>query len=184
MYIFNSRFDTLTVVLRPTRKVVIGTQVVVEEGLRARFEQGLFTTEDEETAELLRQKIKKSRDLNVVEISAEDRMAFERAAKLKNVRESTTAPALSRAFAAAPSKEPAEKIICPICDPPKEFKTQKDLNLHLMEHRPGVVPDKPKVEEPVAPPAETMDTEAPEIQKPKKSPGKVKLGERVPGDEA
>ena len=139
MYIFNSRCETLTVVLRPTRKVVVGAQVVVEPGLSARFERGIFTTEDEDTAIQLREKIAKSKDRSIVEIGDEEALAFERAAKVLNQREAMSAPSMSKTLnPSLVEKEPAEKIICPICDPPKTFKSQKDLNLHLLGHRPGV----------------------------------------------
>jgi len=141
MFFFNSRSDTLTVVLRPTRKVVVGTQVIVEEGIKARFEQGIFTTESEEVAQLLRDKIKKTNDRDIVEIGNEEETAFERAKKLLNQRAPSSAASMSKTLnPSIVEREPAEKIVCPICDPAREFKTQRDLNLHLMGHRPGMTP--------------------------------------------
>lgn len=139
MYIFNSLTETLTVVLRPKKKLVVGSQVVVEDGLVARFDHGIFTTEDEEAAKLLREKISKTHDRTIVEIGSEEERAFERAAKVMNTREAMSAPSMSKTLnPSIAERAPAEKIICPICDPEKEFKSQKDLNLHLLSHRPGV----------------------------------------------
>ena len=67
MFIFNSRFNTLRVVLRPSKRLIVGTQVVKEDGLAAVFERGLFITEDEETAQLLRDKIKKTEGPKIAE---------------------------------------------------------------------------------------------------------------------
>jgi len=171
MYIFNSRLDTLTVVLRPTRKVVVGTQVIVEEGARARFVNGIFSTDEPEIAELLRQKIKKSGDREVVEIGSEEELAFKRAGALKNQREATTAPSLSKTLNPSLAERALdEPIICPICDPEKKFKTQKDLNLHLVGHRPGITPA-PDVEAPnhiqAPPPDQAIPSTGPRPKKPK-----------------
>lgn len=139
MFIFNSRFNTLTVVLRPVRRVIVGTQVVTEEGLVARFENGLFTTEDEDTAKLLREKIKKSRDgSNIIEITSEDELAFAKLKGPKNVREAVTAAEVSKVNPAQAklAERSNAPIKCLICD--KEFKDQRSLNIHLVSHRPDV----------------------------------------------
>jgi hypothetical protein len=139
MFIFNSRFDTLTVVLRPTKRLVIGTQVVKEDGLVAHFERGIFMTEDAETAQLLRDKLKKSHDTNVVEITSEDELAFARLKGGKNVRRAVTAAEISKVNptqAPKMTEEAGTALKCPICD--KVFKNQKSLNLHLTSNRPDV----------------------------------------------
>lgn len=156
MYVFNSRFNTLTVVLRPTRRVIVGTQVIKEDGISAHFERGIFTTEDEETAQLLRDKIKKTRDNSIVEIGSAEERAFQEAEKAKNIREAVTAAEVSKVAPGPKIAEASKPTTCPICD--KVFKDQKSLNLHLVSHRPDVQITKPlepaKVEEkPAAPEA-------------------------------
>lgn len=136
MYIFNSRYNTLMVVLRPVKKIVVGTQVIKEDGLVARFDRGIFTTEDEETAKLLREKIKKTRDPNIVEIGDVEDRAFALLKKgSKNVRTSVTAAEVSKTSPGAKIEEQGS-LKCLICD--KVFKNQKSLNIHLISHRPDV----------------------------------------------
>ena len=141
MFIFNSRFNTLMVVLRPTKKLVIGTQVVTETGARAEFKNGIFTTEDAEIAQLLRDKIKTSHDRDIVEINDEAQRAFVKLKKGgKNVRTGITAadlktPALASSIKVA-EPESDKALTCLICD--KVFKNQKSLNIHLVSHRPEV----------------------------------------------
>jgi hypothetical protein len=167
MFIFNSRFNTLMVVLRPVRRTVIGTQVIKEEGLTVQFERGIFTTEDAEVAQLLRDKIKKSHDTNIVEITSEDARAFEYLkAGAKNVRKAVTAAEISKVNPGqAPQMvEAGTALKCPICD--KLFKNQKSLNIHLVSHRPDVQISKPlaasKMAEAPAPEAK----DAPVAEKP------------------
>lgn len=150
MFIFNSRYNTLTVVLRPVRRIVVGTQVVKEDGLSAHFDRGIFTTEDEETAQLLRDKIKKTRDPNVVEITSVDQRAFSLLKKgSKNIRHAVTAAEISKtnpAQAKLSEQEPGTALNCVICESmgvKKAFKNQKALNLHLISHRADVQVSKP-----------------------------------------
>lgn len=164
MFIFNSRYNTLTIVLRPSRRTVIGTQVVKEDGLSAQFERGIFMTEDPEVAQLIRDKIKKSRDSNVVEITSEDERAFAIMKKGdKNLRQAVTAVDVSKVNpgqSARLAEEPGTALKCVICD--KLFKNQKALNIHLVSHRADVQLAKPleatkaaeaKLEEKTAEPA-------------------------------
>jgi hypothetical protein len=151
MFIFNSRINTLTVILRPSRRTVIGTEVVHEGSLKARFENGLFTTDDPEVAELLRKKVELTHDRGIVEIASEEELAFRKAQKALNSRTAVTAAETSKAIA-GPIKleekaEGSDTVKCPICDPPKHFKNQKALNMHLLSHRPGVKVAQPAVAE-------------------------------------
>lgn len=150
MFIFNSRLNTLRVTLRPSKRLIVGTQVVKEEGLTAVFERGIFTTEDADTAQLLRDKIKKTKDTGIIEIGAEDERAFNYLKKGKNVRTAVTAAEVSKVnpqqTVAMTEKDQALK--CPICD--KTFKNQKGLNIHLVSHRPDVQLAADKTEAPEA----------------------------------
>lgn len=149
MFTFNSKIPTLTVVLKPSRRIMVGTQVVVEPGESARFSRGLFTTEDAAVAELLRAVIRKTKD-NIVELTHEDELAFEKIQGALNQRGPISAASLGKsslrsAPTVAETVDPRD-LSCPICDPPKQFKNQRSLNLHLVSHRPGVnVAEKPTV---------------------------------------
>lgn len=138
MYVFSSRFRTLTVVLKPSRKIVVGTEIVREPGLSARFENGVFQTEDSETAELLRKKTKG--DHNVVEITEADQAAFSHPKPALNERGTVSSVTLK-----APETSKTVKIeektadaglTCPVCE--KTFKTRQALDLHLVGHRAAV----------------------------------------------
>jgi hypothetical protein len=142
MFYFNSRSETLTVVLTPSIKQVVGTQVILTPGKKARFVGGMFMTEDAEVAQLLRDAMKRSDARDIVEITAEDQRIFS-TKKAKNQRGPVTALQSSKAAAAGrlsvPEKaDEAEQLTCPICDPPKPFATRRALNMHLVSHRPGV----------------------------------------------
>lgn len=158
MFIFNSRFNTLRVTLRPSKRLVIGTQVVKEDGLTAVFDHGIFTTEDEETAQLLREKIKKTNDHNIVEIGDVEDRAFRLLKKKdKNVRNMVTAAEISKMDPKpAPRVEERDQALkCPICD--KVFTKQRGLNIHLVSHRPDVQVSHPEVS-----PADALETKTQE----------------------
>lgn len=149
MYIFNSRYNTLRVVLRPSKRLVVGTQVVKEDGLAAVFVNGIFTTEDEETANLLRGKIKQTNDRTIIEIGDIEERAFKLLKGKKNVRTAVTAAEVSKTNP-GPAKlaepEPGTALNCVICESmgvKKAFKNQRALNLHLVSHRPDVQVSKP-----------------------------------------
>jgi hypothetical protein len=140
MYIFNSRINTLTIILRPSRRTVVGSEVISEPSIKARFENGLFMTEDPEVAELIRKKVALTHDSGVVEITSEEELAFERSKKVLNSRVAITAAETSKAVAGGVTrleeKTATDLVKCPICD--KAFKNQKALNMHLLSHRPGI----------------------------------------------
>lgn len=129
MFIFNSMYDTLTLVLKPGRKLVVGAEVVREPGVRVEFVNGLYQTEDEEIAKAIRAKIKNDR--TIIEVTSEDQLAFERAAKALNQRTATSALDVK-----GPEKVVlAEKqdLKCPICD--EVLKTSQLLKVHMVNHR-------------------------------------------------
>lgn len=149
MYIFNSRYNTLRVTLRPAKRLVVGTQVVKEDGLTAVFERGIFTTDDADTAQLLRDKIKKTNDPNIVEIGDVEERAFRLLKKGgPNVRKHVTAAEISKTNPGAKltEQDPGTALNCVICEAmgvKKAFKNQRALNLHLVSHRPDVQVTKP-----------------------------------------
>lgn len=137
MYVFNSWAQTLTVVLRPSRKLVVGAEIIREPGLSARFERGVFTTDDPEVAELLRKKIAK--DLKVTEITSEDLRVFEVPKAAPNVRTAVSAQDLSKVTHEKPvvkEKTEASPLECPVCQ--KAFTSKQNLNIHLVSHRQAV----------------------------------------------
>lgn len=132
MFIFNSLYDTLTVVLKPGRKLVVGAEVVREPGLRVEFKNGVFETEDADLAEALRAKIKG--DKTVIEITSEDQRAFDRSVKAMNQRGPTTALDIKTDQEKVKiAEKAATNLQCPICD--EKFKTQQAYNLHMVGHR-------------------------------------------------
>jgi hypothetical protein len=138
MYIFNSRCQALTVVLKPSSRTFIGTELVKNPGLKAHFERGLFKTEDEEIATRLRKLIASGQEREVVELTNLDEL-FYKTKKQQNQRKSISAAEDSKGLNAAVVAEKtveAEGFDCVICE--KKFKTQKALNMHLVNHRPGV----------------------------------------------
>jgi hypothetical protein len=137
-YIFNSRVSTLTVVLKPSMRSFVGTEVVKVPGLKAHFERGLFKTEDEEIATRLRKLIASGQEREVVELTNLDEL-FYKTKKQQNQRKAIPAVEDSKGLNAtvvAEKTPEAGNPKCPICD--KEFKSQKALNMHLVSHRPGV----------------------------------------------
>ena len=148
-FIFNSRYETLTVVLHPTKKLVVGGEVIKEEGLKARFTNGLFETEDPDIAERLRKKIKG--DPNVVEITSEDQRAFAVGAKALNQREAATALDMKGEKEKASLTEKVN-LVCPICD--QRFTAKADYDVHMVSHRAALQKlNKEKVEKKDAVPA-------------------------------
>lgn len=140
MFIFNALYDTLTVILRPSKKMVVGAEVIREPGLKAEFVHGVFKTEDQEIADLLRKKIKGDR--MVLEVTSEDQLAFERGTKALNQRGPSSALDLKTDSEKARLVEkPVGELKCPICD--SAHKTQAALNLHLVSHRSSVQEKKP-----------------------------------------
>lgn len=136
-YIFNSRVQTLTIALKPSSRVFVGAEVIRTPGLKARFERGLFKTEDEEAATLLRKLIESGQEKEVVELTNLDDL-FYKSKKARNQRSAVTASEDSKALnpTVVREKDPEKAIKCVICG--KEFKNQRDLNMHLVAHRPGV----------------------------------------------
>lgn len=161
MFVFNSRYNTLRVVLRPSKRLIVGTQVVKEDGACAVFERGIFTTDDPEIAQMLRDKIQKTKDVNIVEIGDVEERAFKLLKKgAKNSRNMVTAAEISKVNPqVAPTlAEKDQALKCPICD--KTFKNQKGLNIHLVSHRPDVQIAATKAEAPAAAPKISEPTEA------------------------
>lgn len=140
MFIFNSRAHTLTVVLKPSKKIVVGTEVVREPGMKAEFQNGIFTTEDENVAAALRATIKRTGEREIVEITSEDLRQFSGRHAAKNIRQATSAAESSKALNTSritlQADEQEQAAQCPICD--QKYKSQRDLNRHLISHRPGV----------------------------------------------
>lgn len=139
MFVFRSLAQTLTVVLRPTKKVVVGTEVIREQGLRAQFTKGIFETDDNATAELLRKVMKK--DGTIIEITEDERQAVEAAIKAESKTPLNQRGAVSAADLKGKSDKPqvAEKVTpmkCPLCD--QEFKSRQNLDIHLVSHRASV----------------------------------------------
>lgn len=145
-YIFNSRVQTLTVVLKPSSRTFVGTEMVKAPGLKAHFERGLFKTEDEDIAARLRKLIASGQEKEVVELTNLDEL-FYKTKKQQNQRKAISAVEDSKGLNAtvvAEKKVEADGFDCVICE--KKFKTQKALNMHLVSHRPGVqVQESPKV---------------------------------------
>jgi len=150
MYTFNSRVSTLTVVLKPSSRTFIGTELVKLPGLKAKFERGLFQTENEELATALRKLIASGKEREVVELTNLEEL-FYKSKKALNQRTAISAAADSKGLnptVLAEKKVEVEGFDCVICE--KKFKTQKALNMHLVSHRPGVqVEEKPKAAEAV-----------------------------------
>lgn len=140
MFVFSSWYQTLTVVLRPSKKIMVGAQLVVEPGLSARFQRGMFTTDDPEVAELLRQKVKY--DHRIVEVTAEA-AAFESPKAAPNQRGPATALDLKMDAKTKLEEKSLGELKCPICD--KQFKTNQNLSIHMVTHRaPLQVTDTPE----------------------------------------
>ena len=144
-YVFNARCQALTVVLKPSSRTFVGTEMVKVPGIKAHFERGIFQTEDEETATLLRKVISSGKEREVVELTDLDDL-FYKPKKSRNQRGPIPAAEDSKALnTTVVAEKPAEQgFDCVICE--KKFKNQKTLNMHLVSHRPGV-----QVSEPVAP---------------------------------
>lgn len=144
MYTFNSRTQTLTVVLKPSIRQIVGAEVVKTNSLVARFERGIFQTEDDEVAKLLRDIVKRTNDHTIVEIDSEAKRAFEIAKNKLNTRDPLTAADTSEKGVSL--KEDTSELTCPICE--KKFRGIKNYQLHLINHRPGMAPkaeEKPAV---------------------------------------
>jgi len=137
MYTFNARCQALTVVLKPSSRTFVGTEMVKTPGLRAHFERGLFQTEDEETATRLRKLIASGQEREVVELTNLDEL-FYKVKGHKNQRGPIAAVEDSKGMNATKVEEktPEQGFDCVICE--KKFKNQKALNMHLVSHRPGV----------------------------------------------
>lgn len=151
-YIFNSRVLTLTIVLKPSSRMMTGTQVVKIPGLSAHFVNGLWQTENEEAAGLLRNLIQKGQAGEVIELTNIDELVYQ-PKKTLNRRQAIAASETSKGLnptAVAEKPAESESFDCVICQ--KKFKTQKALNMHLVSHRPGV-----QIEQPVAPVAEKSE---------------------------
>jgi len=143
MYTFNARCQALTVVLKPSSRTFVGTELVKLPGVKAHFERGLFQTEDEETATLLRKVITSGKEREVVELPDPDDL-FYTPKKARNQRTPISAAESSKALnPTVIAEKPAASFDCVICE--KKFKNQKDLNLHLVSHRPGVQVEETKV---------------------------------------
>ena len=145
-YFFNSRPQTLTVVLKPAVRTFIGTQMVKQPGLKAIFTNHVWETDDAEAAELLRSFIEKGKEREVVELTNLDELVY-KPKKSQNIRRALTADETGKTMGGTNLKEKAaaaENLKCIICD--KEFKNQKALNMHLVSHRPGVQVAEPEAE--------------------------------------
>jgi hypothetical protein len=139
MFVFRSLTQSLTVVLRPTKKIVVGTEVIREPGLRAEFTKGIFETDDEQTAELLRKVMKK--DQTIIEITEADRQAVEASIKAEsntplNLRGPVTASSVKGTGSKPKVEEKVTPMKCPLCD--EEFKSRQNLDIHLVSHRQSV----------------------------------------------
>lgn len=130
MFIFNSMYDTLTLVLKPGRKLVVGAEVVREPGVRVEFVNGLYQTEDEEIAKAIRAKIKNDR--TVIEVTSEDQRAFEQQVKAPNQRTATSALDVKTGPEKVTLTE-KQDLKCPICD--EVLKTSQLLKVHMVNHR-------------------------------------------------
>ena len=75
-YVFNARCQALTVVLKPSSRTFVGTEMVKVPGIKAHFERGIFQTEDEETATLLRKVISSGKEREVVELTDLDDLFY------------------------------------------------------------------------------------------------------------
>lgn len=136
MFYFTSRLYNLTVVLKPSTKTLIGGEVVRVPGAKAEFKGGLFYTEDENVAKMLRA----VKDPHVSEITEEDRASFKATARgPKAIRGPLTAEGARKpGDTPASMAEMNKKRPCPICD--EVFKTQQSLDIHLVGHRASVKP--------------------------------------------
>jgi hypothetical protein len=157
MVYFNSRCLTLMIILKPSSRTFTGEGVVKTPGIRVHFQNGMFQTDDEETIKRLRALIQSGKEKEVVELPDPDFRVYA-VKKGKNVRKPSSADELSKTLNPATlrmgDKESDEgALTCPICEPPKKFKNQRALNMHLVSHRPGVQlgdkqsPPEAKVEE-------------------------------------
>lgn len=144
MFTFNSRCQALTVVLKPSSRTFVGTELVKVPGIKAHFERGLFQTEDEETATLLRKLITSGREREVIEITNLDDL-FYKPKKARNQRAPISAVEDSKALnpTVVAEKAAEQGFDCVICE--KKFKNQKALNMHLVSHRPGVQVEETKI---------------------------------------
>jgi hypothetical protein len=142
MVYFNSRNLTLTVILKPSARTFTGEGVVKTPGIRAHFVGGMFQTDDEETIKRLRALIQSGQETEIVELPDINSRVYN-VKKSRNLRGPAAADELSKTLNPATVRmgekdTKDETLTCPICDPPKQFKNQKALNLHLVSHRPGV----------------------------------------------
>jgi len=130
MFYFASRLFNLTVVLKPATKTIIGGEIVKNPGINAAFKSGIFTTEDEGIAKMLRA----VKDPNVTEITAEDRAAFYAKTRgPKSVRGPMTAQAVKKGDTLQMAEQSKKEFPCVICG--TKLKSQQGLDLHLVGHR-------------------------------------------------
>lgn len=135
-FYFSSRSVNLTVVLKPSFRQMVGMEIVTTPGIKARFLNGIFTTDDPAVAEMLR----KVGDPTICEITEADLTDVQRAHnRPRNTRGVATSEALKIGDPTKPAiaeKPAATGYACEICG--KEFKSRQGLNVHMVGHRPAV----------------------------------------------